>query len=106
VTLSDLSVRRPVLAAVASLLIIVFGLAGLTQLPIRELPDVDSAVVTVATNYTGAAPEIVDSDITEIIDAAVAGVSGVKSITSESQRGRSRTIVEFNLGKECRTGCK
>lgn len=98
-TLSDLSVRRPVLAAVASLLIIVFGLAGLMQLPIRELPNVDAAVVTVMTTYTGAAPEIVDSDITEIIDAAVAGVSGVKSITSESQRGRSRTIVEFNLGR-------
>jgi multidrug efflux pump len=99
-TLSDISVRRPVLAAVFSLLIIVFGIAGLTQIPIRELPDVDAAVVTVATNYTGAAPEIVDSDITEVIDSAVAGISGVKTITSQSSRGRSRTVIEFELGRD------
>ncbi|MEX2617013.1 MAG: efflux RND transporter permease subunit [Alphaproteobacteria bacterium] len=99
-TLSDISVRRPVLAAVFSLLIIVFGIAGVTQIPVRELPDVDAAVVTVATNYTGAAPEIVDSDITEVIDSAVAGISGVKTITSQSSRGRSRTVIEFELGRD------
>jgi multidrug efflux pump len=98
-TLSDISVRRPVLAAVFSLLIIVFGIAGLMQISIRELPDIDAAVVTVSTNYTGAAPEIVDSDITEIIDSAVSGISGVKTITSQSSRGRSRTVIEFELGR-------
>ncbi len=98
-TLSELSIRRPVLAAVFSLLIIVLGIAGVTQIPIRELPDIDAAVVAVTTDYTGAAPEIIDSDITEIIDGAVAGISGVKTITSESSRGRSRTTIEFELGR-------
>ena len=55
-TLSDLAVRRPVLAAVANLLIVVFGLAALKDLPVRELPDVDTSVVSVTTWYTGAAP--------------------------------------------------
>ncbi|MBA5778430.1 efflux RND transporter permease subunit [Stappia sp. F7233] len=99
-TLSDLSVRRPVLAAVASLLIVVFGLAGLTQLPIRELPNVDSSVVTVTTQYPGAAPEIVDTDITEIVEGAVAGIAGVRTISSESRRGRSRTTIEFETGRD------
>jgi len=99
-TLSELSIRRPVLAAVFSLLIIVFGIAGVTQIPIRELPDIDAAVVAVSTTYTGAAPEIVDSDITEIIDGAVAGISGVKTITSQSSRGRSTTTIEFELGRD------
>ena len=99
-TLSDLSVRRPVLAAVFSLMIIVFGVAGAMQISVRELPDVDAAVVTVATNYTGAGPEIVDTDITEIIDSAIAGISGVKTITSQSSRGRSRTVIEFELGRD------
>jgi len=99
VTLSELSIRRPVLAAVFSLLIVVFGIAAVNRIPVRELPNVDSAVVTVSTTYTGAAPEIIDSDITEIIDSAVAGISGVKTITSQSRRGRSYTTIEFDLGR-------
>jgi multidrug efflux pump len=94
-TLSDLSVRRPVLAAVASLLIIVFGVAALRELPIRELPDVDTAVVTVTTTYRGAAPEVVDTDITEIIEGSVSSISGIRTISSESRQGRSRTTIEF-----------
>ncbi|MFV0475125.1 MAG: efflux RND transporter permease subunit [Pikeienuella sp.] len=97
-TLSDISVRRPVLAAVASLLIIVFGLSALFGLPIRELPDVDTAVVTVTTQYRGAASEIVDTDITETIEGAVATISGIRSISSESRQGRSRTTIEFETG--------
>ncbi len=98
-TLSELSIRRPVLAAVASLLIIVFGVAALLQLPVRELPDIDAAVVTVTTTYTGAAPEIIDTDITEIVEGAISGVSGVKSINSESRRDRSRVVIEFDVGR-------
>ncbi|HUF44174.1 MAG TPA: efflux RND transporter permease subunit [Aestuariivirgaceae bacterium] len=94
-TLSELSIRRPVLASVVCLLIVVFGLATLMRIPVRELPNVDRPVVSVTTTYTGAAPEIIDADITEIIDGAVAGISGVKTITSESRTGRSRTTVEF-----------
>ena len=90
-TLSDLSIRRPVLAAVANLLIVVFGIAALFELPIRELPDIDTSVVSISTKYTGAAPKVVDTDITEIIEGAVSGIAGVKTISSESRRGQSRT---------------
>jgi uncharacterized cupredoxin-like copper-binding protein len=99
-TLSELSIRRPVLAAVVSLLIVVFGAASIFRIPVRELPDVDRPVVTVTTEYIGAAPEIIDADITEIIDSAVAGISGVKTISSESRTGRSRTTIEFIGGRD------
>ena len=65
------------------------------RLPVRELPDVDAATVSVSTVYTGAAPEIVDTDITEVIEGAVAGIAGVKTISSQSRRGRGRTAIEF-----------
>ena len=98
-TLSELSIRRPVLALVASLLIVVAGAASLLSIPIRELPDVDAAVVTVRTTYTGASPRIVDTDITEVVESAVSGVSGVKTINSQSRRGRSTTVIEFEIGR-------
>lgn len=98
-TLSDISIRRPVLALVASLLIVVMGAASLLSLPIRELPDVDSAVVTVTTTYTGATPQIVDTDITEIVESSIAGVAGIKNISSQSRRGRSSTVIEFETGR-------
>lgn len=98
--LSDLSVRRPVLAAVANLLIVVFGVAAFRELPVRELPDVDTAVVTVSTAYRGAAPEVVDSDITEKIEGAVASVAGIRSISSESRLGRASTTIEFEPGQD------
>jgi multidrug efflux pump len=99
-TLSELSIRRPVLAAATSLLIIVFGVAALLNLPIRELPDVDAARVTVRTTYTGASAEIIDNDITEIIEGAIAGISGIRTISSESRRGRSQTTIEFVTGRD------
>ncbi len=99
-TLSDLSVRRPVLAAVASLLIVVFGIAVLRDIPVRELPDVDNAVVTVTTTYRGAAPEVIDTDITETIEGAIASISGIRSISSESRQGRSRVTIEFETGRD------
>ena len=98
-TLSDLSIRRPVLAIVASALIVVSGIASLFSIPVRELPDVDAAVVTVSTGYTGASPQIVDTDITEIVESSIAGVPGVKTIGSQSRRGRSRTVIEFEIGR-------
>ena len=98
-TLSDLAIRRPVFALVVNLLIVVAGIASLMSIPIRELPDVDSAIVSVSTNYVGASPQIVDTDITEIVESSVSGVAGVKSITSQSRRGRSSTVVEFETGR-------
>ncbi|WP_243614026.1 efflux RND transporter permease subunit [Shimia aestuarii] len=99
-TLSDISVRRPVLAAVANLLLIVFGIIALRDIPVRELPDVDNAVVTVTTTYRGAAPEVIDTDITETIEGAVASISGIRSISSESRQGRSRVTIEFEAGRD------
>ncbi|ABC22894.1 efflux RND transporter permease subunit [Rhodospirillum rubrum] len=95
---SSLFIRRPVFATVLSLLLVVMGIAAMTRLAVRELPDIDSAVVSVTTPYTGAAPEIVDTDITEVIENAVAGVSGIRTITSQSRRGQGRTVIEFESG--------
>lgn len=91
-----LMVRRPVLAMVISLLIVVAGFAGLYGAEIRELPDVDRPVITVTTDFSGAAPETVDRELTAIIEGAVARVAGVASISSTSTLGRSRVTIEFN----------
>jgi len=97
--ISDFCIKRPVFAAVLSLLIIVLGTASLLRMSVRELPDVDAAVISVTTTYTGAAPEIIDTELTEVIEGAIAGISGVKTISSSSQRGRARTTIEFEVGR-------
>lgn len=94
--MTALMVRRPVLAMVISLLIVVAGLAGLYGAEIRELPDVDRPVITVTTDFSGAAPETVDRELTAIIEGAVARVADVASISSTSTLGRSRVTIEFN----------
>ena len=90
-SISELFIRRPVFAIVISLVIVLFGFQALTTLPVRELPDVDNPVVTVSTSYRGAAPEVTDTQITTVIEGAVAGISGVKSISSNSSVGQART---------------
>ncbi|MGD9830124.1 MAG: efflux RND transporter permease subunit [Hyphomicrobiaceae bacterium] len=89
-------VRRPVLAVVLNLLIIVAGFAALQGIEIRELPDVDRPVVTVRTSYPGATPESIDAQITAIIESAVSRVPGVASISSNSSFGQSRVVIEFS----------
>jgi len=91
-----LMIRRPVLALVISLLIVVAGLAGLYGAEIRELPDVDRPVITVTTSFAGASPETVDRELTAIVEGAIARVSGVASMSSTSTLGRSRVTVEFS----------
>ncbi len=98
-TLPELCLRRPVLATVLSLLIVAFGLVSLGRLPIRELPDVDAATVTVSTDYRGAAPGVVDTQITEIVESAVSAVAGIDRIESDSERGNSRVVVAFSTGR-------
>lgn len=93
--LTSLFVRRPVLAIVINLLILVGGLAALSGVAVRELPEVDSPVVTVTAEYTGASAETMDQEVTDILEAAAGRVSGVKSISSQSQLGTSRVTVEF-----------
>ncbi len=90
-----LFVRRPILAFVLNALIFLAGLAGLFNAEIRELPDVDPPIVTISTDFTGAAPETIDREITAVIEAAASRVAGVKSISSSSRFGSSRVTVEF-----------
>jgi multidrug efflux pump len=96
--LSELSLRRPVLAIVCSILIIVFGSIGYIFLGVREYPAIDPAVISVRTSYVGASAEIIEQQITEPLEKAVNGVQGVKNITSNSAQGSSNITVEFELG--------
>ncbi|UDL05043.1 efflux RND transporter permease subunit [Marinobacter sp. CA1] len=94
--LSDVSIKRPVFATVLSLLVLVFGLAALLGLPVREYPDIDPPYVSISTDYTGAAAEVVDTQITQVIEGAVSGIEGIRSVTSSTEQAESRTSIEFN----------
>ena len=98
--LSDTAIRRPVLATVASLLIVVLGIASLLQLPVREYPDIDPPIISIETRYTGAAPAVIDTEITERIESAISRVDGIRSIQSESRDGRGETTIEFELQRD------
>ncbi|TDL83846.1 efflux RND transporter permease subunit [Meridianimarinicoccus aquatilis] len=91
-----LFVSRPILAFVLSALIVIAGIASLFGVEIRELPNVDRPVITVTTQFPGAAPETVDQEVTGRIEGAVGRVAGIKSISSNSQFGRSRVVLEFD----------
>ena len=95
--ISELSLRRPVLATVINLLIILFGLVGFYFLSVREYPAIDPPIVNVRTSYTGANSDIIETQITEPIEKAVNGIPGIKSITSSSSAGASNITVEFDL---------
>ena len=97
--ISDVAVRRPVLAAVAAIILCVIGVAAFFVLPIRELPNVDPPVVSVSTNYRGASAEVIESRITEVIERQIAGIQGVDRINSTSRDGQSRISIEFNLDR-------
>lgn len=97
--LSDVSVKRPVLATVISLLLVAFGVIAFDRLPLREYPDTEPAVVSISTVYPGASAAVVENKITEVIEGRIAGVEGIKSINSSSQDGRSSISVEFHLGR-------
>ncbi len=96
-SLSSLSIRRPVLATVMSIVIILFGMIGVFYLGVREFPSVDPPVVSVTTNYVGANADIIESQITEPIEEAISTVQGINSITSVSRDSRSTVSVEFDL---------
>lgn len=96
--LPSLSIRRPVLIVVLNLLIAIAGLAALSGLEVRELPDVDTPRVTVTANFPGASPETVDAEVTGRLEGAVARVSGVKSIYAQSEENSARVRVEFRPG--------
>ena len=97
---SDLFIRRPVFAVVVSLLLIVGGLAALMNLPVREYPQTDRPVVSVSTVYRGASNEVIESRVTEIIEGAVAGIEGIRQVTSQSQNDRSSVSIEFEVSRD------
>lgn len=96
--ISSLSINRPVLATVISLVIILFGGIGYLFLGVREFPSVDPPVVTVTTNYVGANADVIESQITEPLEESINGIAGIRSLTSISSDGRSNITVEFELG--------
>ncbi|MEO1190652.1 MAG: efflux RND transporter permease subunit [Pseudomonadota bacterium] len=98
--LSDTSVTRPVFAAVLAILLIAFGLVAYDRLPLREYPDIDPPIVSVEVTYPGAAANVVESRITELIEERVAGIEGIKYITSSSRDGRSDVTIEFQVSRD------
>jgi HAE1 family hydrophobic/amphiphilic exporter-1 len=98
--LSDLSVRRPYLAAVMSLMIMIAGFAGLFGVEVRELPDVDRPVVSVRANYPGASPTTVDAEVASLVEGAVARVAGVVAVRTSSEEGNFRMRVEFTPDRD------
>ncbi|MGL6252501.1 MAG: efflux RND transporter permease subunit, partial [Billgrantia desiderata] len=98
--LSDISVQRPVLATVLALLIVAFGLLSLERLSLQEYPAIDPPVVSIDTRYPGAAANVVESRITQVLEDRIAGIEGIEVVTSSSEDGRSRINIEFNLGMD------
>jgi multidrug efflux pump len=98
--LSDVSIKRPVFATVLSLILVVLGLAAGSRLPVREYPAIDPPIVSVTTIYKGASNEVMESRITELVEAAVAGIEGIKTISSISREERSNVTIEFHLTRD------
>lgn len=101
--LSSLSVQRPVLAIVMSIVIIIFGIIGFNFLGVREYPSVDPPIITVRTNYTGANADVIESQITEPLEEEINGIAGIRTLTSTSSEGSSSIRVEFELGQDLET---
>ncbi len=98
--LSDISVRRPVFAAVIAVLLCIVGVVGYLSLSVREYPDTDPPIVSVETSYTGAAASVVETRITQLIEDAVAGVQGIQTISSTSRDGTSAISIEFDPSRD------
>ena len=98
--IASLSIQRPVLATVISIVLVLFGIIGFTFLGVREYPSVDPPVVTVSTSYIGANADVIESQITEPLEESINGVAGIRSLSSVSRDGRSVITVEFELGMD------
>lgn len=96
-SLSSLSIRRPVLASVMSIVIVLFGVISFFYLGVREYPSVDPPIVTVSSSYVGANAEVIESQITEPLEESINGIAGIRTLTSVSREGRSTITVEFDL---------
>ena len=99
-TLSDLSIRRPVFATVLALMLLILGVMAALRLPIREFPDVSRPIVGVSTAYRGANARVIESRVTEVLEDEIAGIEGVEKLTSSSRDESSRINVEFSLKRD------
>lgn len=102
-SLASVSIKRPVLATVMSVVIVVFGIMGYKFLGIRDFPSVDPPIITVSTSYSGANADVIESQITEPLEKSINGVPGIRNISSTSSVGSSRITVEFNLDADLET---
>lgn len=98
--ISDLAVRRPVLAAVFCLLVIAFGAIAFTTLPLRELPDVDRPIVSVDVTYRGSSAQVVETSVVRVIEDQLSGIEGIDTIGSNSRDGRGTITIEFDLSRD------
>lgn len=98
-SISTTSIKRPVLAIVMNLMILLFGVIGYNFLGVREFPNIDPTVVSVRTSYPGANSDIIESQITEVLEKSINGIDGIRNISSSSNNGSSNITVEFNLNK-------
>src|SRR5829696_4208793 len=101
--ISELSIRRPVLAIVMNIVIVVFGIIGFKYLGVRDYPAIDPPNINVSTSYGGANPDIIETQITEPLEKAINGIAGIKNITSLSSQGTSSINVEFELSVDLET---
>ena len=101
--ISELSIRRPVLATVLTLIILLFGAVGYISLGVREYPSVDNPIISVSCSYAGANADVIENQITEPLEQNINGIPGIRSLTSVSQQGSSRITVEFELSVDLET---
>src|SRR6478736_4369396 len=101
--ISSISINRPVLATVMSVIIVLFGAIGYKFLGVREYPSVDPPIITVKTSYKGANADVIESQITEPLEKSINGIAGIRSISSTSALGASNITVEFNLDADLET---
>ena len=102
-SLSSISIQRPVLATVFTIIILLFGFIGMTFLGVREFPSVDPPIISVRTSYPGANSDVIDAQITEPLEQAINAVPGIRNITSVSRQGSSNITVEFELSVDMET---
>jgi multidrug efflux pump len=98
--LSRISIQRPVLATMMNLVLVLFGLIGLSRLPVRELPDIDPPIISVSTVYPGATARVVETEVTERLEEVINNIEGIKTLTSESREGVSNITIEFDLSRD------
>ncbi|HEX4909748.1 MAG TPA: efflux RND transporter permease subunit, partial [Permianibacter sp.] len=98
--LSDLSIKRPVLATVLNLVVVLLGVIAYDRLSVREYPNIDEPVVTVSTNYPGANAEIIETQVTKPLEDSLSGIEGIDFITSINRAESSQISVRFKLGRD------